>query len=93
MARRQRRRVPPALITGPSDQPPPIQPAAFGMSGSVETAANIASRVRRRAAVLEQFPQPLPLADAPAVAGCQEAADGAPERGGHSGNRCPRRRR
>jgi hypothetical protein len=74
MARRPRRRVLPALIPGPSDQPPPIQPAAFGMSGSVETAANIASRVRRRGAVLEQSPQPLLLADpgvhdAPAVAG------------------------
>jgi hypothetical protein len=55
--------LPPSEPVTIPDQPPPVQPAAFGMSGSEETAANIAARVRRRAEVLEQSPQPLPLAN------------------------------
>lgn len=47
-------------IAAPS-QPSPVPPAAFGMSGSAETAANIAARVSRRTAALDQPGQPLPL--------------------------------
>jgi hypothetical protein len=36
------------------NQPSPVYPAAYGMSGSVETAGNMAARVRRRTDALDR---------------------------------------